>query len=250
MIVLGVIPARYASTRFPGKPLAMIAGRPMLEWVVRGVQESKKINRVLVASDHPEILNLAKSLNVEAVETSPDCVTGTDRVWQAVQNQKCDVIVNIQGDEPLIRGSVLDQLVTPFEVNADLAMATLGTKFQSEEDLKNSQTAKIVLNRSHQALYFSRYPIPYSRNPVSGKIENCLKHLGLYAYKKSFLSEFCEQGAVGIELSEGLEQLRALYLGAKIQVVEVEHESWGVDVPGDIARVEKMLNAKILAERS
>lgn len=240
MRVLGVIPARYGSTRFPGKPLVEIAGKPLLQWVIEGAASSKSINELLVATDDPRIAALSKKLGVRAIMTDSDLPSGSDRVWAAVKDEACDMALNIQGDEPLIRGEPLDQLIACFDNQPEVMMATLGRKMTSEA-LESDTTAKIVLNKSGQAIYFSRFPIPYSRLKKDASQYACLKHIGIYAYRKSFLKTFCEQAPTEIELAEGLEQLRALYLGAKIQVVQTDYESWGVDTPSDVLKVEKKL---------
>lgn len=240
MQALGVIPARYGSTRFPGKPLKIIHGKPLLQWVIEGAKTSRLLSEILVATDHPEIFQLAEKCGCKAVMTPTDLPTGSDRVFAASRNLASDVVVNIQGDEPLIRGEMLDRLVEPMLSDPTLQMATLGRQLK-EGDLHSPNTAKIVLNRRSEALYFSRLPIPYSRVDATGQKAVCLKHIGLYAFRKSFLAEFCAQTPTELELAEGLEQLRALYLGARIRVVEVDFESWGVDTPEDVARVEALL---------
>jgi 3-deoxy-manno-octulosonate cytidylyltransferase (CMP-KDO synthetase) len=241
MQVHGIIPARFASTRFPGKPLAKIQGQPLLSWVIRGAQKSRKIQTIKVATDDERIAKLAQELGVEAVMTSTTLATGTDRVWAAVQGSQADVVVNIQGDEPLVDANQLDSLASVFEKDPSIQMATLG-KVMTPEALESTTTAKIVVNLRDEALYFSRFPIPYSREKAyEGGLTACLKHIGLYAFRKDFLREFCAQSPVEIEKYEGLEQLRALYLGAKIKVVRVDGDSWGVDTPDDIKRIEKLM---------
>jgi 3-deoxy-manno-octulosonate cytidylyltransferase (CMP-KDO synthetase) len=240
MRAIGVIPARFGSTRFPGKPLKLIAGKPLLQWVIEGSRSSKSLQEILVATDHPEIFALAEKCGARAVMTPSELATGSDRVFAAVKEIEVDIVVNIQGDEPLIRGELLDKLVAPMLSDATLPMATLARQIQPG-DLHSSNTAKIVVNRRSEAIYFSRFPIPYTRIDAAGQTPVCLKHIGLYAFRKSFLAEFCAQPATPLELAEGLEQLRALYLGARIQVVEVDHESWGVDTPDDVAKVEQLL---------
>lgn len=240
---VGVIPARFASTRFPGKPLTKILGRPLLQWVIEGAKNSRSLSEVCVATDHEDIFELAERCGARAVMTDSDLPTGSDRVFAASQGLDFDVVVNIQGDEPLITGPLLDQLVAPMLSDPTLQMATLGRQLKPG-DLENKNTAKIVLNRRHEALYFSRQAIPYSRVDAPAREAICLKHIGLYAFRKSFLAEFCAQPATPLELAEGLEQLRALYLGARIKVVEVDHESWGVDIPEDVAKVEGLLGSK------
>ncbi|MGE3974908.1 MAG: 3-deoxy-manno-octulosonate cytidylyltransferase [Bdellovibrionales bacterium] len=249
MKIVGVIPARFGSTRFPGKPLKLILGKPLLEWVIRGAQSSKNIQEILVATDHEEIAQLAKRVGVEAIMTDSALPSGTDRIEAAMKGREADVVVNIQGDEPLITGDILDTLVAPFFKEPKLEMATLA-KSLSREDLVSKNTAKIVVDQWDHALYFSRSAIPFSREinaqqeDPQGNLKGGLKHIGMYAYRRDFLEKFCRQGPVPIELAEGLEQLRALYLGAKIKVMKVDHESWGVDTPEDVAKVESLLKKK------
>lgn len=241
--IIGVIPARYGSTRFPGKPLTLIAGRPMLDWVIEGAQQSQSIEQIIVATDDERIAEVARNAGVDAVMTDSDLPSGSDRVWAAVSAVDCDIVVNIQGDEPLLSGGILDALVRPFYVRPTLAMATLGRRLQAG-DLESMTTAKIILDENGDAIYFSRYPIPFSRcahSQFDMKTFPCLKHIGLYAFKKQFLQAFCQQKPADIELAEGLEQLRALSMGVKIAVSEVEHESWGVDTPEDVAKIELLL---------
>lgn len=243
MKALGVIPARFGSTRFPGKPLKPIAGKPLLQWVIEGAKKARSLDEVWVATDHDEIAALAKKVGAKAVMTDSALPSGSDRVFAAVRDVNVDIVVNIQGDEPLINGELLDQLTAPLLKDPALPMATLGRPLQAG-DLESRNTAKIVLNQKSEAIYFSRFPVPYSRGESQGDDRVCLKHIGLYGFRKSFLEQFCRQGPVGAEMAEGLEQLRALYMGARIAVVKVQHESWGVDTPEDVAKVESMLRGK------
>ena len=238
-----VIPARFGSTRFIGKPLHVIAGKPLLQWVIEGAQTAKSLTEVIVATDHDGIADLAKKTGAKAIMTDPNLPSGSDRTWAAVRNLEAEIILNIQGDEPLITGELLDALTEPFFKGGDLEMATLGRKIQPG-DLESQHTAKIVLNERREALYFSRYPIPYSRVDAPPREAVCLKHIGIYAFRKNFLKRFCEQGPVPLELAESLEQLRALYLGARIRVVEVEHESLSVEVPEDVPKLEAILKGR------
>ena len=240
MKAVGVIPARYGSTRFPGKPLALIKGKPMLAWVIEGAKQSRLLNEILVATDDQRIADVAAKSGVRAVMTDPELPSGSDRVWAAIRQLPVDVAVNIQGDEPLLSGELLDRLVEPFSQDKGLNMATLGRTLKPG-DLQSNTTAKIILNARHEALYFSRLPIPYSRIDAPQEGGVCLKHIGLYAYRKDFLAEFCVQPPVPLELAEGLEQLRALYLCARIRVIQVEHDSWGVDTPEDVKKIEQIL---------
>ena len=240
MNVYGVIPARFASTRFPGKPLKMINGQPLLSWVIQASKKSQKIQKIVVATDDRRIADLAVKEGVEVAMTDSDLATGTDRVWKAIEHKNLEVVINIQGDEPLIQSSLLDSLVGCFENDSGLQMATLGRKLDAEA-LESPNTAKIILNKNDEAIYFSRFAIPYSRDKSDTSLSGALKHIGLYAYRKNFLESFCQQPPVAIELAEGLEQLRALYLGAKIKVLRVDSESWGVDTPDDVQKIEKIM---------
>jgi 3-deoxy-manno-octulosonate cytidylyltransferase (CMP-KDO synthetase) len=241
MDAVGVIPARWGSTRFPGKPLALIAGKPLLQWVIEGARTSRKLREICVATDDTRIAELAEDCGARVVMTDSDLPTGTDRVWQAAQEVQGEVVINIQGDEPLIEGALLDRLVEPFEADANLDMATLGRPLDAES-LRSLNTAKIILNCRDEAVYFSRFPIPYSRvTAPDGGLQAALKHIGIYAYRRGLLKRFCEHGPVAIEQMESLEQLRAIYLGARIKVVRVEHDSWGVDTPGDVEKIETIL---------
>ncbi len=255
MNVIGVIPARFGSTRFPGKPLKLIAGKPLLQWVIEGAKTSREINQVIVATDHKEILALAKSCGVEGVMTDSNLPSGTDRAWAALNNSTAtknidaDVVLNIQGDEPLISAEILNPLINLMKQNKHLQMGTLAHVFDSEQDMQSENTAKIVLNKNNEAIYFSRFAIPFSRNNQTRNSRTRdknitsanLQHIGIYAYRKSFLKEFCESGQCEIEKNEGLEQLRAIYLGAKIGVVTVNYKTHGVDTPEDIKKIEILL---------
>ncbi len=247
MKAVGIIPARWASTRFPGKPLALIAGRPLLSWVIDGAKTSKILSEIAVATDDARIAKVAHECGVRALMTDADLPTGTDRIWQASQQMQGlndnDVIVNIQGDEPLIEGALLDRLVEPFQADSKLEMATLGRSLDLES-FHSSQVAKIVVNARGEAIYFSRLPIPYTRVAAAMPIEAALKHIGIYAYRRSFLQTFCAQKPTAIETAESLEQLRALYLGARIKVVKVESDSWGVDHPDDVAKIERLMRER------
>lgn len=258
---VGVIPARYGSTRFPGKPLVMIAGRPLLAHVIAGARQAKRLREVLVATDDTRIAEIASKYGARAVMTDPLLPSGTDRTWAALEQAGLtgvDVVVNIQGDEPLVEGAPLDALVAAFENHPQIEMATLGremdlTTSEGLEALRATTTAKIVVSNEDRALYFSRFPIPFSRVAPDGPEiaknqtaiqKSVLKHVGIYAFRPNFLERFCAAPPCGLEMFEGLEQLRALYLGASIHVVRTRHESWGVDTPEDVEKIEKMLQVK------
>lgn len=245
--VVAVLPARMASTRFPNKPLAKILGKEMILWVAEGAAKSKLVDEVIIATDHIEIQKVAQKAGWKVAMTSSDLPSGSDRIWAAIQDYAADIVVNVQGDEPLINGDVIDATVQPLLENLDLEMSTLAHTI-SVDELYSENVVKVIVDANSCAIYFSRFPIPYSREKVLQKVEGqpsivngCLKHIGLYAYKKTFLQKYCSMAPVTIETSESLEQLRALYLGAKIKVVPVDFQSQGVDVPSDIAKVEARL---------
>lgn len=247
MKAVGVIPARYGSTRFPGKPLKIIAGKPLLAWVVEAAKKAKSLNEVIVATDHEEIASLARSLGVKVEMTDSSLPSGTDRVWAAVSKLDCDVVLNIQGDEPLLKAELLNKLVEVFQEQPEVEMATFARSFKSEEDLRSLNTAKVLVNAKSEAIYFSRLPIPYSRTSYSqsGEFRDiALKHIGIYGFTKGFLESFCARSADALERAEALEQLRALSMGAKIKVVKVDYESWGVDTPEDVKKVEAQLKSE------
>ena len=244
MKIIGVIPARYAATRFPGKPLAMIAGREMILHVLDGAKKARSLEAVYVATDDERIARVVRNHGGEVLMTSEDCATGTDRIWQAVKDKNFEVVVNIQGDEPLVTGELIDSLVAPMLANTSLEMATLAHPLSFEE-LHEPNSVKVVVNEGSQALYFSRFAIPYSRMEApKHNISGAMKHIGLYAYRKAFLSRYCAHSQVELERAEALEQLRALYMGARIHVVPTEYRSVGVDSPEDIKKIELRLTKK------
>lgn len=242
MKILGVIPARYGSTRFPGKPLVSLRGRPLIQWTLAGAKKSKLLSDVIVATDDERIKKAVEEVGGKVVMTASDLPSGSDRIHAALKDLECDVVVNIQGDEPLVTGEWVDCLAQVFVDDPLMDMATLAHPITNEE-LQSPNSVKVVLNHNDEALYFSRYPIPYSRNTAEkmGSLEGCLKHIGMYAYSKKFLKKFCEAPPSFIENAESLEQLRALYLGAKIKVIRVKEASLGVDTPEDLVRLEKLL---------
>jgi len=239
MKTVAVIPARYASTRFPGKPLASIAGKAMIQWTCEKAAESKA-DMVLVATDDLRIKEFVESCGFQAVMTSPDHQSGTDRIAEAIQNIDADLIINLQGDEPMLPARVINELIDIMIASPDLEMATVAVpaSVDSEEYL-DPNNVKVVTDNSGRALYFSRSPLPYFRNkPEKAK---CLLHWGIYAYRRSLIEQFVQWPQSDLEKSESLEQLRALENGAAIQVAIAHEKALGVDVPEDIARVEQYL---------
>ena len=240
MKIIGVIPARYGSTRFPGKPLVNLCGKPLLQWVVEGARKSRHLSEIIVATDDRRIYELADKIGVAAAMTSSDCATGTDRIFQATRDMDFDVVINVQGDEPLIDQSYIDPLAGAFIENPYLNMATLGHPLE-QADIENKNAVKVITNSAGEALYFSRFPIPFSRVDFKPGNRAALKHIGLYGYTKDFLQTFCSSAPCELEKLESLEQLRALYLGAKIKVLEVQKPTYGVDTPEDLKRLEGLL---------
>ncbi|MCG8587984.1 MAG: 3-deoxy-manno-octulosonate cytidylyltransferase [Proteobacteria bacterium] len=242
MAVLGVIPARYASTRFPGKVLHPIAGVPMLQRVVEGARESKQLSDVWVATDDERVAAACADFDAPVVLTRPDHPTGTDRLAEAAADAEADVIVNIQGDEPLIRGFVIDAAVEALQSDADAVMSTLVHPAEPEA-LDDPNRVKVVLGARGHALWFSRSRIPALRDPAAAP--DYWQHVGLYAYRRPFLLEYVALPPTPAERAEQLEQLRALEHGYRIRAGVIEDwQSTPVDVPGDVALVEARLAAE------
>lgn len=244
----GIIPARYASQRFPGKPLALLGGKPVIQRVVE--QVGKVLDDVYVATDDERIFNTVESFGGKAIMTSPDHKSGTDRIEEAVEklDKEFDVVINIQGDEPFIHESQIKELCKCFD-DAETQIATLGKPFTSSQDiadLDNPNSPKIVRDNNGYAMYFSRSVIPYLRNVDHSlwlKNFNFLKHIGLYAYRRHVLREITQLPQSPLEIAESLEQLRWLQNGYKIKVGITEVETVGIDTPADLLRAEKFLAA-------
>jgi 3-deoxy-manno-octulosonate cytidylyltransferase (CMP-KDO synthetase) len=246
---IGVIPARYGAQRFPGKPLALIAGKPLVQRVYEQAARSLRLDKVVVATDDTRVLEAVEAFGGDAVLTSPDCATGTDRVAEAAQNYDAAIVVNIQGDEPLMRPEMVDQLVEAIESDPASPMATLARRIESAGELENPNVVKVVLARNGNALYFSRHPIPYVRDAATGGAAAAVgrarffKHLGIYAFRREFLAVFVRLPPGELEQAENLEQLRALENGHPIKVLITPHDCIGVDRPEDVAAVEALLNS-------
>ena len=236
MKTLGVIPARYGAQRFPGKPLALIAGKPLVQRVYEQARKAQRLDRIVIATDDTRIADVVKKFGGEVVMTSPACPSGTDRAAEVVRQLDCDQVVNIQGDEPLMRPEMIDQLVDGL---ADYDMATLARLIESAEVLANPNVVKVVFDINGNALYFSRHPIPFVRDV--GATAPHFKHLGIYAYRRDFLLKFVQLPPSALEKTEKLEQLRALENGFAIKVLVTLHDSVGVDVPADVKIVEEIL---------
>lgn len=245
MKVVGVIPARLASARFPSKLLHIIAGKPLLHWVVENALKAASLNSVVVATDSIEIKNSLKSFPVDVVMTDSSLASGSDRVWVAVKNSLADIIVNIQGDEVLLEPSHIDLAVETLLIESsknNLAVSTLASALPKEEE-NNLNVVKVICDHNSRALYFSRYPIPYSRT-TRKEIDVSLQHIGLYAYTHEALKLFCSKPPVALEKGESLEQLRLLYWGVPIYVKKIEQKLIGVDTMEDAKAVEAILLKK------
>lgn len=234
MKVLCIIPARYASTRLPGKPLRDIAGKPMIVRVYERATGAQRVHEVVVATDDERIRAAVEEHGGNAVMTRADHATGTDRLAEvAAQRPDCDLIINVQGDEPLIDPAVIDALVAPFEHDTALMMATAKTEITDAAEMENPNNVKVVADHTGNALYFSRARIPYARN-AGAKV---YKHIGIYAYRRDFLLAYAKMAQTELECSESLEQLRALENGYRIHVVETDAVFIGVDTEEDLAAV-------------
>jgi 3-deoxy-manno-octulosonate cytidylyltransferase (CMP-KDO synthetase) len=243
---VAVIPARYASTRFPGKPLAEIAGRPMIEHVYRRAADARGIDAVVVATDDERVASAVERFGGIARMTGSHHRTGMDRIAEVARDLHCSIVVNVQGDEPLIDPSAISLMIDALRGDADLQMATLRTPIRLEEDYASPHVVKVVVGGNGDALYFSRAPIPFHRGgppadlPRQGGIY-AYKHLGLYAYRREFLIRLAALPQTALEQAESLEQLRALEHGHRIRAVETEHDSIGVDTPADLERVRQTI---------
>jgi 3-deoxy-manno-octulosonate cytidylyltransferase (CMP-KDO synthetase) len=239
-----VIPARYASTRFPGKPLTLIGGKLMIQRVWEQAKQATLAERVIVATDDDRIANAVRGFGGEICMTASDHSTGTDRLAEVASNlPDIKIICNVQGDEPLISPLAIDAAIRPLLEDGNVEMSTIAYAINDEEKWRSPQLVKVVLDRNGFALYFSRYPIPFERDPGEQPHVQRLGHAGLYVYKKETLQRIAKLEPTPLEMTEKLEQLRALENGIRIKVVINNHASPGVDVPEDIAKVEALLAA-------
>jgi len=241
--VVGIIPARYASTRFPGKPLALIAGKPLIQRVIERCRRATSLHEIIVATDDKRIWELAQNF-CDAEMTRPTHQSGTDRIAEVAARRNCDAVINIQGDEPLIEPVVIDAVASAL---ADCEISTAATRIKRSAEVDNPNVVKVVVNAAGQALYFSRRTIPYLREAASGSTSEhlaafpFLKHLGIYGYRRETLLRLVRFPASPLENAEKLEQLRALENGVPIVVVQVDYDSVGVDTPEDAERLDRIL---------
>jgi len=233
-----VIPARYASVRLPGKPLAQIDGRPMIWYVWEKARKSRLATRVVVATDDERIAAAVRGFGGEARMTSPSCASGTDRVAETARGLTEEIIVNLQGDEPMMHPSVIDAVAAPLIRDPSVSMTTAALPGEDPEEFLRPSVVKVVVDARGDALYFSRAPIPHYRDAGTGRYR---KHLGIYGYRKEFLFAVAALPPTSLEEAERLEQLRVLQNGYRIRVVDVEHDSVGVDTPEDLTAVEERL---------
>lgn len=239
--VVVVIPARYASSRLPGKPLVSLAGQPMIQRVYERAKLSKQAGRVIVATDDERIVKAVQEFGGEARMTRPDHRTGTERVAEVAAHETGDVFVNVQGDEPLLDPAAIDTAVATLLEEPQTAISTVATPIKTPGDIMDPNVCKVVLDFDENALYFSRAPIPWVRDTGSHVQARHLKHLGLYVFRRDALLEYPTLPQGDLERLEQLEQLRWLENGWKIRVAEVAHDAISVDVPEDVTRVEKLL---------
>lgn len=251
MKTYGIIPSRFGSSRFPGKPLAILAGKPLVAWVVEAVKKAAGLDEVLVATDDERIVAAVREHGGIAVMTPSELPSGTDRIACAARNflgrdfDDDDILVNIQGDEPLIDPKLIEDLAAKLKTSSKFDMATAVTPIKSEGDYAAKTVVKVVLDRDDGAMYFSRAPIPCDRDHAPDLASGLyVRHLGIYAYRGGFLKRYISEPPCALEQTEKLEQLRALWMGAKIAVVKTNDEGVGVDTPEDAVRVEKLLAAR------
>lgn len=249
MKTYGIIPSRYGSTRFPGKPLTPICGKPLVQWVAETCSRAKALDEVVVATDDERIARVLDGTGVRVAMTASDLPSGTDRIAAAVDFDDDDILVNIQGDEPLMDPDLIDRIATVLRNNPGTAMSTVCAPIRSLDDLNARTVVKVVLDGNSNALYFSRLPIPCRRDgdpdPASGLYH---RHIGIYGYRGAFLRRFVAAPPCALEKCESLEQLRALHLGARIAVVETNDIGVGVDRPEDVPVVEALLRQRGMAK--
>ena len=245
MKITAIIPARYASTRFEGKALAEIKGKPMVRHVYERTSMAQLVSEVIIATDDERIASAVRAFGARVVMTSRDHETGTDRLAEVVAGLDSEIVVNVQGDEPLIEPAMIDEAIRPLVEDPSIVMATLKCRIRNLHDFLSPNVVKVVTDRNGFALYFSRSPLPNFRDKWndlkdeafnSGKLL-CHKHVGLYVYRRDFLLKYARMAPTQLELSEKLEQLRVMENGYRIKVVETAYESIGVDTPGDLEKV-------------
>jgi 3-deoxy-manno-octulosonate cytidylyltransferase (CMP-KDO synthetase) len=243
---LGVIPARFSSSRFPGKVLALISSKTMLQHVYERASQARYLTSTIIATDDVKVHTVARSFGARVVMTRPDHLSGTDRVAEAASSEGAEIIVNIQGDEPLIDPAAIDAAILPLVHEPDVVMATLKKRIEFAREIADPNVVKVVTDAAGDAIYFSRCPIPYVRQDRGAAGAPYFKHIGLYVYRRDFLMGYSSLPTGPLEQAERLEQLRAIENGYRIRVVETEYESLGVDTPEDLERVSRLVEATSL----
>lgn len=242
---IAIIPARYASTRLPEKPLINLCGKPMIQWVYERACRIANIDRVIVATDDQRILNAVQAFGGEAFLTPPEVTTGSERVGLLARDIDADVVINLQGDEPLISPTAVGDAIRKLYENPHLNVATLGFPIQTEEEWLNPAVVKVIVDNEGNAIYFSRAPLPYHRDEeFRANLPLLYRHIGVYVYRKAFLMDFLTWPEGVLESKEKLEQLRILERGYKIKVVAADMFSPGVDTPEDVSGIEKMMKER------
>lgn len=244
--VLAVVPARFASTRFPGKIIAPIAGKPLVLHTYERACEAALVDRVLIATDAREVAQALAPYGIVPIMTREDHTSGTDRIAEVAAEIPAEIVVNVQGDEPLIDPAIIDAAIRPLLDEPDVVMATARRRMVDPADITNPNVVKVVCDAGGHALYFSRCSIPYIRDTADrGAAAECYwQHIGLYAYRRDFLLQYSRMPQTPLEKLEKLEQLRVLENGYKIAVIDTEYESIGVDVPEDLERVRVLFETK------
>ncbi len=236
-----IIPARYNSSRLPGKPLLNIAGKPMIQWVYERASEIKNAHNVVVATDDIRIADAVRAFGGKIVMTSANCINGSERVGEAARLITSEIVVNIQGDEPLISPVAVENAIAALQNNSKWKVTTLGYPLTSISEWQNSSIVKVLINADSEAIYFSRAPIPFFRDEAFKPLPNLLRHIGVYVYRNDFLQNFLQWPEGQFESAEKLEQLRILERGYRIGVVISDSLSPGVDTFEDIEKVEKLI---------
>ncbi|MFH1097552.1 MAG: 3-deoxy-manno-octulosonate cytidylyltransferase [Candidatus Desantisbacteria bacterium] len=243
---VGIIPVRFTAKRFPGKPLADLCGKPMIQWVYEQAMKSKLLEQVIVATDDERIYQVVKGFGGYGCMTFNDHACGTTRVAEVAEGLSAEIIINIQGDEPLIEPDMIDQVVWAMQKTPEIYMATLKKKIINEDEIDNPHVVKVVTDRDGFALYFSRAGIPYvavRKKQETDETHHWYKHIGLYGYCREFLLQINSLPYSSLETVESLEQLRVLENGYKIKVLETEYDTIGVDTPEDLVRVARAMRA-------
>ncbi|HAP19683.1 MAG TPA: 3-deoxy-manno-octulosonate cytidylyltransferase [Lachnospiraceae bacterium] len=242
MKIIGVIPARYKSSRFPGKPLVSICGKPMIYWVYKQAKKVKEFDKIYIATDDERIKTACEEHNMNVIMTSDKHATGSDRVAEVASKVDGDLFVNVQGDEPVINPEMIRQVISIFLEDDSVYFGSLKKEITDLDEIRATSTVKVVTDDKGDAMYFSRSVIP--SNLKDGKLARVFRHVGIYAYKKEFLLEFSKMPQSELELGEGIEPLRAMQRGYKMRLKETSYTSIGVDLPEHVAKVERVLRGE------